>query len=76
MSVDAIRHVWQIDGMNEPDAPKLPDYSHEVKTTWRVPERVKAEVSSIAAERGLSETIVVAEFLQWAVNAWRKGHRP
>ena len=70
--------VWQKDGMSDEklEPPTLPDYSNEVKTSYRIPARTKEELTRISHQRGVSEAVVVAEFLQWAINAWRKGFKP
>ena len=62
--------------MDELKGPRLPDLTGQVRKSYSVPRWINEELARLSAQRGISETLVVSEFLAWAIEAYKKGFRP
>lgn len=61
--------------MDELEPPTFTD-DKKIKPGYVVPESVDLDIHRLSHELGKSKNEIVAVFLRWAIDAYRKGYRP
>lgn len=62
--------------MDKLEPPTLEAKEKAVRPGYTVPESVDLDIHRISSEVGQSKNEVVTQFLRWAIDAYKRGHRP